>query len=194
MVVANNTLIFFATLLALWGVCCGAVYKVGDSNGWTSLGSVDYKLWASTKSFHAGDILEFEYNAKYHNVVRVKHREFQSCNATDPISITDTGSDQMTIVKAGHYYFICGVPGHCLAGMKVDIRVGSEEAAPAPSPTAIPPKSDQSNAHPPYTSPPASTPSPSPSPSNAPSLHSSKLHLVDSQLLLAMAILAFLAF
>lgn len=128
-------------------------------------------------------------------MVRVRHREFKSCNATDPISVSDSGNDQITIGKGGHYYYICGVPGHCLAGMKVDVRVSSEEDAPTPSP-ATPPKSDQNSTHPPDAYPPtvaASPISPSPSPgnSNAPSLLSSKLHHVDFQLLTAMAILAF---
>ncbi|MED6115968.1 hypothetical protein PIB30_095769 [Stylosanthes scabra] len=30
----------------------GAVYKVGDSAGWTIIGNVDYKAWASPKNFH----------------------------------------------------------------------------------------------------------------------------------------------
>lgn len=31
------------------------VYKVGDTAGWTTIANVDYKLWASTKTFHIGD-------------------------------------------------------------------------------------------------------------------------------------------
>lgn len=34
-----------------------AVYKVGDSAGWTTIGNVDYKKWASTKTFRVGDII-----------------------------------------------------------------------------------------------------------------------------------------
>lgn len=37
-----------------------AVYKVGDSAGWTTIANVDYKQWASTKAFHIGDtVCEF---------------------------------------------------------------------------------------------------------------------------------------
>lgn len=62
MALAKNTLIFLAAqLLALLSVCCGAVYKVGDSSGWTSLGSVDYQHWASTKTFHVGDTIGNNY-------------------------------------------------------------------------------------------------------------------------------------
>lgn len=34
-----------------------AVYKVGDSAGWTTIGNVDYKRWSSTKTFQLGDII-----------------------------------------------------------------------------------------------------------------------------------------
>jgi hypothetical protein len=34
-----------------------AVYKVGDSAGWTTLGNIDYKKWAATKNFQIGDTI-----------------------------------------------------------------------------------------------------------------------------------------
>lgn len=34
-----------------------AVYKVGDSAGWTTLGNIDYKKWAATKNFQLGDTI-----------------------------------------------------------------------------------------------------------------------------------------
>ncbi|BAT94045.1 hypothetical protein VIGAN_08061200 [Vigna angularis var. angularis] len=34
-----------------------AVYKVGDSAGWTTLGKIDYKKWAATKNFQIGDTI-----------------------------------------------------------------------------------------------------------------------------------------
>ena len=40
----------------------GAVYKVGDSAGWTTLGNIDYKKWAASKNFQVGDtISEFPF-------------------------------------------------------------------------------------------------------------------------------------
>lgn len=36
----------------------GAVYKVGDSAGWTNIvGHVDYRTWASQKTFRVGDVI-----------------------------------------------------------------------------------------------------------------------------------------
>lgn len=133
-----------------------AVYKVGDSAGWTTIGNVDYKRWSATKAFQLGDIIVFEYNPQFHNVMQVIHSEYKDCNASSPISTHTTGNDSITITTHGHHFFVCGVPGHCQAGQKVDINVlrspslaptesgvpSSVPAAsvvPAPSPSAAPP-------------------------------------------------------
>lgn len=34
-----------------------AVYKVGDSAGWTTLGNIDYRKWSATKNFQLGDTI-----------------------------------------------------------------------------------------------------------------------------------------
>ena len=38
-------------------VSYAAVYKVGDSAGWTTLGTIDYRKWAATKNFQIGDTI-----------------------------------------------------------------------------------------------------------------------------------------
>ncbi|CAN0886997.1 unnamed protein product [Linum grandiflorum] len=101
----------------------GASHKVGDSVGWTILGSPDYKQWASTKSFQLGDIVHFEYNPQFHNVMKVTHAMYRACNASAPLQTYTTGNDSITITTRGHHYFICGVVGHCQSGQKVDINV-----------------------------------------------------------------------
>lgn len=101
----------------------------------------------------------FEYNAQFHNVMRVTHPMYKSCNGSSPIATFTTGNDTIKITNHGHHFFFCGVPGHCQAGQKVDInvlRVVSAAAAPSPSSSAL-------------ASPtvPASINVPAPSPSNA---------------------------
>ncbi len=44
-------------MMALFQVMDAAVYKVGDSAGWTIIGNVDYKQWAATKTFQVGDTI-----------------------------------------------------------------------------------------------------------------------------------------
>ncbi|XP_011023469.1 PREDICTED: blue copper protein-like [Populus euphratica] len=123
---------FLAT--ALCGVSMATVYQVGDSAGWTSMGQVDYQDWAANKNFHGGDSLVFNYNNQFHNVKQVTHQDFESCNATSPIATYTNGSDTVTLEKLGHFYFICGYPGHCQAGQKIDILVtpATSKLSPAP--------------------------------------------------------------
>lgn len=83
----------------------------------------------------------FEYNAKFHNVMRVtSHAMYKSCNATSPLTTLSTGNDTIKITNYGHHFFLCGVPGHCQAGQKVDINVvkvsTSATATPSPSPSS----------------------------------------------------------
>lgn len=44
-------------VMAFVHVSNAAVYKVGDSAGWTTLGNINYKQWAAIKTFEVGDII-----------------------------------------------------------------------------------------------------------------------------------------
>ena len=59
MAMAKSAVIFFLVMMGLCVVSnsMALVYKVGDNDGWSSLGHVDYAKWASTKNFHVGDAL-----------------------------------------------------------------------------------------------------------------------------------------
>ncbi|CAK9147057.1 unnamed protein product [Ilex paraguariensis] len=169
---AKKAMVLF-WMMAVCEVSMGSVYKVGDSAGWTTVGNVDYNKWASTKNFLVGDIIIFEYHKQFHNVMQVSRSDFHSCNATAPIATYSTGNDSITIRWPGHYFFICGFPGHCLAEQKVDIRVlraSHPSASPSVSPSAAP-----------YESEPAASPigliTPNPSENSAPSLLSSNWSL-----------------
>ncbi|XP_044494495.1 mavicyanin-like [Mangifera indica] len=127
-------------LTTIFGGSLGAVYKVGDSAGWTVVGNVDYNKWASTKNFHVGDVIVFSYNNQFHNVKQVTHKDFKSCNATSAMAVYTSGSDSITLNNTGHHYFMCGFPGHCEAGQKVDIMVTPVSLSPTTSPfNALPP-------------------------------------------------------
>lgn len=56
MALANIPMLLISLVMALFGVGFGALYEVGDSNGWTDKG-VNYESWASTKNFTVGDFL-----------------------------------------------------------------------------------------------------------------------------------------
>ncbi|XP_071716267.1 mavicyanin-like [Rutidosis leptorrhynchoides] len=122
-------------------IASGAVHTVGDSAGWTTIGNVDYKNWAATKTFKLGDTIVFTYNKQFHNVMQVTHADYRSCNISAPIATHSTGNDSIIIKTYGHHFYLCAVPGHCQAGQKVDInvqRLVSSTSAPTPSPIALP--------------------------------------------------------
>ncbi|KAG5061678.1 hypothetical protein AAZX31_01G224200 [Glycine max] len=132
----EKAVFFLMMMMTAFQVSHAAVHKVGDSAGWTIIGNIDYKKWAATKNFQVGDTIIFEYNAKFHNVMRVTHAMYKSCNASSPLTTMSTGNDTIKITNYGHHFFLCGIPGHCQAGQKVDINVVKVSAAAAPSPTS----------------------------------------------------------
>ncbi|KAE8009725.1 hypothetical protein FH972_006146 [Carpinus fangiana] len=181
-----TALFFFVGVIA---VSSGTVYEVGDSDGWNNDGSVDYKTWASTKNFHVGDIIRFVYNPLENNVMLVSRKSFHACNSTDFVSVIISGNDSIPITRPGHYYYICGVPGHCEAGQKVDIRVPKPSSSPAPSASPsswspIPPPTE----HPSDSSPPAGN-APHPSKNSASSIEYYSTGLLAFHLLIAVGFL-----
>ncbi|KAI3445659.1 hypothetical protein Pfo_002324 [Paulownia fortunei] len=91
-----------------------ASYTVGDSSGWT----FNVAGWENGKSFQTGDTLVFNYDATAHNVVVVDKSSYDSCSVPANAATYDSGNDQISVGK-GANYFICGIPGHCQAGMKI---------------------------------------------------------------------------
>lgn len=127
---------FILATLALCAISSiAAEYPVGDTAGWTSMGGVDYEGWSSAQNFHVGDTLIFNYNNQFHNVKQVTLQDFQSCNPSSPIATYNNGSDTITLDRPGHYYFICGFPGHCMVGQKVRVSVSLPSPNPSPAPT-----------------------------------------------------------
>ncbi|KAM7274201.1 hypothetical protein ACFE04_028865 [Oxalis oulophora] len=141
MALSNNFLLLIVLLLPLFQFSIATDYIVGDTEGWISISTVfdydgsisatsgvDYKDWVSKKSFHVGDTIEFQYEDLFDNVMQVTEEAFNQCNPTSPIATYTTGSDKIVLEKAEHYYFLCGFPGHCQAGQKLDILVKPAEA------------------------------------------------------------------
>ncbi|XP_043707231.1 mavicyanin-like [Telopea speciosissima] len=141
----QRAMVMFFLVMASLEISLAAEYKVGESTGWTTLGNYNYTAWAESKTFRVGDIIIFEYHKERHNVLRVAEPNFQACNASSPLVTYMSGNDSILINKTGHHYFLCGIPGHCLSGQKVDIHIPNKSSiatAPFGSPAASPtPKS-----------------------------------------------------
>ncbi|WJX54606.1 hypothetical protein P8452_40468 [Trifolium repens] len=183
MAFVEKAVVLLMMIMVAAQVSNAAVYKVGDSAGWTIMDKLNYTKWAADKNFQIGDTIIFEYNPKQHNVMRVTHPMYRSCNTSAPLTTLNTGNDSIKLTKAGHHFFLCGFPGHCQAGQRVDINVIKVSAsAPPTGPAAAPPTAPAAapsispsalpSAVPPVSE--SNTPSPSPSPNNASPLNVAK--------------------
>ncbi|CAL9235057.1 unnamed protein product, partial [Arabidopsis halleri] len=125
-VAAPNTIMgLLIVALSLFGfVRATSIYEVGDSNGWTTTVGFDYyKTWSSSKTFYVGDVLIFQYNKTFHNLMEVSFQDFESCNPNSPLTTYQSQYEPVILNRTGHYYFICDVPGHCESGQKLDVLV-----------------------------------------------------------------------
>ncbi|CAM0953676.1 unnamed protein product [Alopecurus aequalis] len=82
----------------------------------------------------------FEYVKNQHNVYEVTEAAYRSCDATAPgavLAAYTSGFDRVVLPEARTYWFICQIPNHCIAGMKLAVNVsGIGAPAPSPSPAA----------------------------------------------------------
>ncbi|MQM19583.1 hypothetical protein Taro_052589, partial [Colocasia esculenta] len=168
-----------AAVAILFHCALAASISVGGPSGAWDL-STDFATWAASQKFAVGDRLVFQYTAG-HDVVEVTKTDFDNCNAGNPIKTYTGGNTVIALSAPGKRYFICGTPGHCAGGMKLEVDVVSAASSAPPTPSPAPPKASPmppaaSPAPPtasPATLPPKSAPSPrphkkSPSPSPAP--------------------------
>ncbi|ESQ56076.1 hypothetical protein EUTSA_v10026766mg [Eutrema salsugineum] len=158
---SSSLLYWFLWLSSLFGVSIeGTVHKVGDSSGWTMIG-VNYDCWASSRTFQVGDSLVFEYNNDFHDVTEVTHNDFELCEPSKLLAKYQTGSDTISLTKPGLQNFICGVPGHCDIGQKLQILVLPASLGPVAAPLPRPVRSPNVSSSP-SPSPVNNGPSPAP--------------------------------
>lgn len=125
----------------------------------------------------------FTYNKQFHNVLAVSKADYKNCDASKPIATWSTGNDSVVLKTAGHHYFLCGFPGHCAAGQKVDIRIATSSDAPSAAPTPEPSAGGATTA-------PAPVPHPNAAPKALPAGSSVAATVAASLLSLAAAVLA----
>lgn len=139
--VAGRLMLLAVVAVALVQHAQGAItHTVGGADDWTepgggnSLNSSYLNDWASTQTFVPGDSLLFEYTVNAHDVLEVSEANYTACDLSSPIQTWTNGNTTVTLNSTGTLYFICGYPGHCLAGQKVAINVTSASASPSPPP------------------------------------------------------------
>ncbi|XP_061364394.1 uclacyanin 1-like [Gastrolobium bilobum] len=102
----------------------------GPNGGWDT--NSNLQSWASSQIFSVGDNLIFQYPPN-HNVAEVTKADYDSCQPTNPIQSYNDGSTTIPLTSPKKRYFICGTPGHCSQGMKVEIDTLASATSPAPS-------------------------------------------------------------
>ncbi|EFJ15583.1 hypothetical protein SELMODRAFT_117792, partial [Selaginella moellendorffii] len=118
---ASKSLLAALALLSLLHFSSAVEFTVGDSNGWTF--QVNYTQWASSQTFRVGDILVFPYTS-IHDVREVSQADYDSCDGSNAVTTYATASPiRVTLSRPGAHWFLCGIPGHCAAGMRVPINV-----------------------------------------------------------------------
>ncbi|XP_040382288.1 chemocyanin-like [Oryza brachyantha] len=128
-----SSLLAAVAIMASAASAGGTSYTVGEPGGAWDLGT-NLTAWASAVDgdLHPGDQLVFRYDASAHDVVEVTLAGYRSCSAAASSAVSAaalrTGSDAVRLDGTGTRYFICSVPGHCGAGMKLRVRVVTDGA------------------------------------------------------------------
>ncbi|KAJ0693152.1 putative Blue (type 1) copper binding protein [Helianthus annuus] len=177
----------------LFELALGADHAVGGTGGsWDQV--TDLKTWASSETFTVGDNLVFTYTSN-HDVLEVSKDDYDSCSITNPVTSNTASPTTIALKDAGSRYFICGTPGHCDQGMKVEIKTVAASSGPpttttppsSDSPTTTTPPSSVSPAPPVSTkSPPASSGDEPPKPSSATIVKMSVVSMVGIGFLMMM--------
>ncbi|XP_039793063.1 uncharacterized protein LOC120659060 [Panicum virgatum] len=74
----------------------------------------------------------FKYAAS-HDVTEVPKAGYDACSGANPVKSYTGGATTVKLTAPGKRYFICSVPGHCAAGMKLEVTVAAPAPAPAPA-------------------------------------------------------------
>ncbi|KAF3320592.1 uclacyanin-3-like protein [Carex littledalei] len=136
---SRKTFLCVLSMAFLVQIAMGVDYPVGGTaGGWDT--NTDLSTWATGQTFVAGDSLTFKYPSS-HDVVEVTKADYDTCSGNNPLGSYTGGSTTIKLATAGKRYFICTTPGHCAAGMKLEVNVASTTATTAPAPIAPAPKS-----------------------------------------------------
>ncbi|KAJ9163087.1 hypothetical protein P3X46_022797 [Hevea brasiliensis] len=140
-----------------------AVFVVGDTFGWQiPTNSTFYSSWASSHNFSVGDTLLFNFTTGVHDVANVTLDAYTNCNASNTLTVINTGPANVPLTATGMHYYICTFPGHCSSGQKLAVNVGgSTSSTPSPPGTTTNPPPPGTTANPP---PPGTTANPPPPP------------------------------
>ncbi|KAG6549575.1 hypothetical protein Mapa_008957 [Marchantia paleacea] len=171
MATVRSTMLAIILVAGLMAGASATSFTVGDTTGWTIVSRPTfYQEWADAQTFKVGDDITFTYTTG-HNVYEVSSADFASCSTSEQAVGYTVANPNIKLTKAGEFFFICEVPGHCDLGMKMSLTVGGNgTSSPSKAPAAKSPSAT------PSASPPV------PAPSAASGLQSSAAMIVGSLL------------
>lgn len=70
----------------------------------------------------------FLFRTGAHNIIEVNEEEFKNCTQDNAIDMYYDGPITIELVKAGTFYYYCGVGIHCELGQKLKVTVVNREA------------------------------------------------------------------
>ncbi|CAD6221778.1 unnamed protein product [Miscanthus lutarioriparius] len=138
MAMAKAAILAVAAVAALAVQLAAAAYHpVGGDGSWDASGN-GYDAWSAKQTFKQGDTLSFKFSSS-HDVTEVTKAGYDACSGANPVKSYTSGSATVKLSAPGKRYFICSIPGHCAAGMKLEVTVAAAAAtAPAPAKTTKP--------------------------------------------------------
>ncbi|KAE8696611.1 Basic helix-loop-helix DNA-binding superfamily protein [Hibiscus syriacus] len=156
MAVRRALLVFFAATAIVFQLAMAVDHTVGAPNGgWDT--STDLAAWARSQSFTVGDNLVFRYTSN-HDVVEVTQANYDSCSISNSVETHTGGNTVIALSSPGRRYFICGTPGHCSQGMKVEIDTLASAGTPPGSAPGTPSSPEVPSAESPGSTPPPPPP------------------------------------
>ncbi|XP_022137490.1 mavicyanin-like [Momordica charantia] len=123
-------------------------FLVGDEDGWAVPNPKEadrYNKWASHNRFNVDDTVHFKYEKD--SVMEVTEEEYKQCLSSKPLFYDNNGDTVVGLDRAGLFYFISGVSGHCQKGLRMIIKVLEPlNLSPPPSPNSTAPPHNNSSA------------------------------------------------
>ncbi|PKU78687.1 early nodulin-like protein 1 [Dendrobium catenatum] len=124
LLVSFKLLLFFSLFSISSLLTLSTDFAVGGDGDWAIPSSKDpdfYNKWAAKNRFKVDDTINFKYNKD--SVLVVTESEYDKCRSMHPIFFSNNGKTEFKFERAGLFYFISGVNGHCERGERMIIKV-----------------------------------------------------------------------
>ncbi|XP_007037760.2 PREDICTED: piriformospora indica-insensitive protein 2 [Theobroma cacao] len=126
----NSNLCYQAEMISSLSHVPNGVKSLNGDDGWIAPKHDNqiYNKWASSNRFKVDDTIHFKY--KKDSVLVVTQEEYDKCQPSHPQFFSNNGDTVFKLDRAGLFYFMSGVTGHCQKGQKMIIKVLEPDTPP----------------------------------------------------------------